>query len=111
MSGVSKNITEVTLRELIAAGTIENAYLIGQQGGFSVTIRCGKAERTLGNTRGGKKVFASLDTAVPYLKRLGITLLTVDASKFEPGRLRKPRPDRAAALKKTRTLPRQQDLI
>jgi hypothetical protein len=108
---VGQNITEATLRELIAADTIEATCLIGQQGGFSVIVRCGKIERTLGNTRGSKKVFASLDTAVPYLKRLGITRLTVDASKFEPGRLRKPRPDRAAALKKTRTLPRQQDLI
>lgn len=106
-----ETISHQILKELVEAGSVRGACLVGQRGGFGVVVRYGMVERTLSSTRGQVRLFASLDTAMPYLKRLGLPRFEVDASSFEPGRLRKPRPDRAEALRKTRTRPTQQKLI
>jgi hypothetical protein len=65
----------------------------------------------LGNSRGNLRQFASLNTAVDFLRRVGVARFEVDAEEYERGRTRKPRPDRAEALRGTRTRPRQQSLI
>jgi hypothetical protein len=106
-----KFITHPTLKELIASGSVRRTVLIGQRGGFGVVVSYGEVERQLCGARGSVRLFASLDTAVPYLKKLGLSKFEVDAATFEPGRLRKARPDRAEALRHTRTKPIQAQLI
>lgn len=104
-------IKEITLRELAGANSIRSACVVGQKGGFAIVIRYGPIEKILSSTRGGIRLFASLNTATDFLCKLGLTKFEVDATGYEPGRLRGPRPDRAEALKKTRTTPIQQTLL
>lgn len=104
-------IKEPTLRELIAASSVESALVVGQKGGFAIRLRYGLIERNLATARGEVRVFANLNTAASFLRKRGITKFEVDATEYEPGRLRKARPDRAAALRNTRTNPRQTELL
>ena len=108
---VSQTVREVTLRELIESNSIDSVCVVGQYGGFAVTVRYGQSERTLASTRGEVRKFASLNTATDLLRRLGILKLEVDAKAYEPGRIRGARPDRAEALRRTRTTPKQQALL
>lgn len=105
-----QGIKENTLRELAGAGSIRNACLIGQYGGFVITVRYGELERQLASTRGDVRLF-SLKNATDFLRGIGVVRFEVDSTNYEPGRLRKPRPDRAEAMRKTRTKPRQEALF
>lgn len=104
-------VSEAALRELVAAKAIKQVTVVGVDAGFVIAVRFGDAEKTLGATRGGKRMFASLDTASSFLSRLGLKVFEVDVEKYEKRRLRKARPDRAEALRRTRTKPRQQTLL
>lgn len=106
-----QTLKETTLKELIGANSIESVCVVGQKGGFAVTVRCGQNERTLAGTRGEVRRFASLDTATALLRKLGIPKFQVDVVTYEPGRIRGARPDRAEALRRTRTIPKQQALL
>jgi hypothetical protein len=104
-------IKEQTLKELIASGAVQNAVVMAHGPGFAVLVRYGASESSLANKQGEPRLFASLDTVVPFLKKLGLPKFEVDATEHEPGRLRKARPDRSEALKRTRTVPHQPVLI
>lgn len=108
-------ITEATLRELLAGGQRAvrvRASAVGMAGGFEVHVRIAEQDaRTLATTRGAAKRFASLDTVGEALRDMGIPVFLVDMQNHQPGRLRPPRPDRAAALRATRTRPQQQRLV
>lgn len=103
----SGTIKENTLRELAASDSIASTAAIGRVGGFTVAVRCGNADRTLGNARGGVRLFSNLTNLATFLRSVGITNFAVESDDYEPGRIRSARPDRAAALKLTRTKPRQ----
>lgn len=103
-------IKETTLRELVAVDSVTGACIVGQGGGYAVTVRCGLAERTLVSTRGNVRLF-TLERASALLCTLGFFRFEVDCKNYAPGLLRKPRPDRAEALRKTRTRPIQEHLI
>lgn len=104
-------IREQVLRELVAAATgIVGTTVEGQPSGYSVLVHVGEAMRTLATSRGGVRLFASLDTASGYLRELGIDRFDVDMRGYKPGRLRRARPDRAEALRRSRTKMRQQYL-
>lgn len=110
-----ESLTESTLRELCSAGAVRDIVVVGmQQGGYGVRIGYGaggrQIEKVLGTSRGGVRRFASLDTAGAFVRELGNERFGVDMSEYEPGLVRAPRPDRAAALKKTRTKPKQESL-
>lgn len=104
-------IRESTIREMIQGGSAWTACLKGETGGFSVVFRFKDNSRTLASSRGQLRRFASLNTAADFLKQLGIYTFEVDTSLYIAGRIRKARPDRAEALRKTRTIPRQQELL
>lgn len=104
-------VREPVLRELIALQSGVDVRLLGQRGGFTLTVSAGETSRTLSTARGQPRVFASLNTAALYLLGIGVERFKVDAAGFLPARLRKARPDRAAALRLTRTLPRQDALL
>jgi hypothetical protein len=104
-------VQERTLRELIGLRPDVRIRLIGLKGGFLIEIESAGVGKVLGSSRGQVRHFASLNTATDLLRQLGVTRFEVDAAKYEPGRIRSARPDRAEALKKTRTKPKQQELI
>jgi len=95
-------LQESALRELINARVVTGFVARGSEGGFVVEATMGAEPgrfATLGNTRNGPRVFASLSTVALLLRRLGIDQFMVDASKFVPGRVRSARPDRSEAMK------------
>lgn len=96
-------IRETMLRELAEANSIRLVKAVGQQGGFAITVCYGAVERLLSCTRGGIRLFPNLTTLATFLRKLGITRFEVDTANFEPGRVRPARPDRAEALRRTRT--------
>ena len=109
-------LTESTLRELCAAGAVRELVIVGMRsGGFAIRISYGAIDRqldkVLGISRGGIRRYASLDTAAAFVRDLGIERFGVDVADYEPGLVRPPRPDRAEALKKTRTTPKQGSLL
>jgi hypothetical protein len=106
----STQIKEPLLRELIKLTVPVRAIVIGGHGGFALHFRVSDSEKTLVTSRGAVRRFASLDTAGGFIRDIGITGFEVDMSSHQPGRLRSPRPDRAEALRSTRTRLRQQSL-
>jgi hypothetical protein len=107
---VNGEIREAALKALIEANSISGASVYGQRGGFEVRIVCGPYSKTLVAARGGIRLFGSLDTAMAFLRRLGVFCFDVDTTTYEEALLRKPRPDRAAALRQTKTKLKQSDL-
>lgn len=103
-------IRETTVRELVTSEAVSAARVVGQRGGYALEIRYGHSESTLATSRGAVRLF-TLEGATRFLADLGVTKFEVDATHYEPGRIRKPRPDRAEALRKTRTRPRQVSLV
>lgn len=103
-------LRELVLRELVAIGSVSSVLLVGCRGGFVITVLAGET-RTLSTARGQPRIFSNLNTATVYLRGLGIERFEVDARGFVPARLRNARPDRAAALRLTRTIPRQSALL
>src|SRR4051812_35783669 len=91
----SATIKEPTLRELIEAQATVQATVAGQERGFAVFLQLGTGEKVLATTRGGIRLFASLDTAGAFIRNVGIPRFEVDMTNHEPGRLRSARPDRA----------------
>src|SRR5690349_19099027 len=96
-------ITETSLRQVIDAGAVDEAVIRGIPGGFAVEVNPnGLSPKWLVTVRGEVRRFATLDTAGAVLRDLGLSAFRVDMEGHQPGRLRAPRPDRAAALRKTR---------
>lgn len=108
---MTEMIREATLRELIEASSISSTAAVGQRGGFFVSVQCGKQKRVLANARGDVRLFANLTSLATYLRRLGVSRFAVDTRQYAAGRVRPARPDRAEALRRTRTKPRQADLL
>ncbi|WP_213949898.1 hypothetical protein [Luteibacter sp. dw_328] len=81
------------LRDLISMGAVKTATILGQKGGFAVLASTGLQERILANKVGQVKMFATTDTAVKELARLGLSSFLVDISHYEKGLLRAPRTD------------------
>lgn len=106
----SATIKAHLVRELVQATGQVRATAIGAQGGFALHFQFGSADKTLVNSRGDIRLFASLNTAGVFIRNVGISRFDVDMTRHEPGRLRGPRPDRAEALRQTRTRLRQQAL-
>lgn len=103
-AGVAATLPEGSLRELVNARVVTGFIARGDAGGFVIEANLGSEPgriALLGNTRGGPRVFASLGTVAVLLQRMGFTQFSVDSSKYVPGRVRAPRPDRSAAMKKT----------
>src|SRR5262245_19766694 len=104
-TGHMDTIRKATLRELVDAQSVQSAVVVGQRGGYAITIRYGQTERALATSRGGLRLF-TLDAASKFLRELGLPRFEVDSTRYERGRIRKPRPDRATALSRTRRQPR-----
>ena len=103
-------ITEPILRQFVEASAEMSARIVGTDNAFMVVVRVGSGEKTVVTTRGNVRLFATLDTAAGFVRDLGLSRFEVDISFYKPGRLRNARPDRAEALRNTRTKMYQQPL-
>jgi|SRR5579864_1422233 len=106
-------IKEPVLRELAEASALAGATVAGHENGFAIVVKIGvTGEKVLANSRGKVRLFATLDTAGAFVRDIGLPRFEVDMNGYEKGRLRKPRPDRAEALRgRTRTRLQQQALF
>ncbi|MCX7086568.1 MAG: hypothetical protein NTV00_00785 [Methylococcales bacterium] len=96
----SKTIDHSTLSRLVEIGAIHAAHVIGQAGGWALSVKYGMADTFLAAQRSGKlRLFRRLETVMLYLKKLGISNFDVDASAYGADTNHK-RPDRAASLKR-----------
>jgi len=113
------SLPESTLRELCLAGATHEIMVVGlPRGGFAVRVAYGVAgksakplDKVLATSRGGIRRFASIDTAAGFVREFGVLRFGVDMTDHEPGPVRGPRPDRAEALRKTKTKPTQGSLL
>lgn len=96
-------ITPATLKEVAAASGVQDVQVLGDVGGYRVSVRYGNQQRELAaRTRDGKtkvRTFRTLDVAARYLREMGLVRYQVDESQFQPVKIS--RPDSAASLKKT----------
>lgn len=92
-----------SLRELVAAGSVKSAMILGQKGGYAVLASIGVQQRPLGTKFGEVRMFGSTDTAVKVMREIGVYQFNIDITHFEAGRLRAARPDVTAKAKSAAT--------
>jgi hypothetical protein len=92
-------LQEAPLRELLAAGMVGRVVAKGLSGGFVLEIHIGDRAVRMANTRGGERLFASLETVALLLRRMGMNHFEVDVTHYEAGRIRAAQPERSAAMK------------
>lgn len=97
----TETIDHTTLSRLAEAGAVRSAHIIGQSGGWGITIKYGMTERALAAQRSHQvRIFRKLETLVNYLKSVGIARFDVDAENYDATGLKThSRPDRAEAMK------------
>jgi hypothetical protein len=109
---MGKLISASALQQLLDVQAVTEISVVGVRQGFEVRVASASGQpRALGTVRGDLRRFATIDTAATFLKALGAPKFSVEMTGFEPGRLRSARPDRALALRNTRTRPHQQELL
>lgn len=81
------------LRELVEAGAVKSAQIVGQKGGFAVVASVGMQQRALGTRQGDVRVFTAADTAIKTLREMGLMQFAVDVTHYQAGTLRAARPD------------------
>ena len=94
----SETINHTTLEQLVEANAVRSTTVVGVQGGWSVLVRYGMAERRLAAQRGGVRTWRRLDAVAGYLRGLGLARFEVDAANHEDVPDQK-RPDRAKAMR------------
>ena len=96
----AKTVKLALLRELVEAGSVRSAAIIGLPGGYAVQVRYGMSDRALAARTGEVRVFAKIDAAAKTLRGLGVVKAELDLSGYSLGSvLSKRRPDRTQALK------------
>lgn len=76
-------IATATLRELASTGAIANVRLVGEADGFALLVRCGLTEKALLAKRGHVRHFKSLESAVSFVRDLGLARVEVDLTRWE----------------------------
>ena len=71
----------------------------GDGPGFLIVAYYGNTRSTLEGARNKLRTFATLDAAAKCIKGLGVSMFEVDITKYQQGRLRPPRQDRADAMR------------
>jgi len=80
----TETIDQKTLSQLVEAGAVRAAHVVGQKGGWGVLFRYGMTERPLAAQRGNVRVFKRFETIVSYLREMGIVHFDVDATQYDP---------------------------
>lgn len=95
----SDTVKLATLRELVAAGSIHAATVLGQRGGWAVLVRYGIFEKALAAKTGAPRLFATVDAAVKTLRGAGLGRVELDSSGYEQALRVHRRPDRSTAMR------------
>lgn len=91
-----------TARQLVDAGAVQGAEVIGLPGGWAVQLKTYSSVRTLATRQAEPRMFSTFETAVKVIReQLGLHgRLVVDPEKWAPiGMHTRRRPDRSAAMK------------
>ena len=92
-----------TARELVDAGAVKQAEVIGLPGGWTVQLQTYNQARVLATKTNEPRRFGTFESAIKVLRELGVRLdlLRVDAAQWEADGLFgvRRRPDRSAAMK------------
>ncbi|WP_377780431.1 hypothetical protein [Comamonas odontotermitis] len=100
---INQTIDHTSFKHLLQAGAVRNVcavYLAGQTGGWALSVRYGTVEAAITARRSGQlRTWAKLDTVTDHLHKLGVGRFEVDASQYQPGTMRRRRPDRAEAMR------------
>ena len=94
---ISDTIDQATLVNLIVAGAVHGASVIGQPGGWEVVVRYGHTHKALSAKRGQVRLFRKLDTLDNFLRGIGLVQYEVDARQFDPQAMKAARTNVAAA--------------
>lgn len=94
MTGISL----ATLRELASSGAIRSYVLLGQVGGYTLSVRYGMTEQLLIAKRGEPRLFAKIETAFDLLRSLKVSNVEVSIAGYE-AKSRPYRKGRPGALK------------
>lgn len=111
-----ESVTEATVRELCSSGMQMSPIVVAApEGGFALVFSYGASGRevlrVLETSRGPVRRFGSIDTAAAFLRELAVQQFSVDLADYQTGRVRGPRPDRAEAMRRTRSSPKQATLL
>lgn len=79
-----ETIDQATLVNLIQAGAVHGANVIGQPGGWEVVVKYGRVQKALSVKRGKVRIFRKLDTLDGFLRGLGLMHYEVDGSQYDP---------------------------
>lgn len=89
-------------RELVDAGAVQGAEVIGLPGGWTVQLKTSNCVRTLATRQAEPRMFSTFESAVKVIReQLGLHgRLIVDPERWAPiGLHTRRRPDRSAAMK------------
>lgn len=98
----TRTIDTPNARRLVEASVITGAAIVGQPGGWSVTLRIGAQDTPLGTQRDDRpRTWRSLDSCVEYLRsELHIVRIDgIDASNYSVSAGQRTREDAAARMK------------
>ena len=62
----AKTVKLSTLRELVEAGSVRSAAIVGLPGGYSVQVRYGMSDRALAARTGDVRIFSKIDGAAKH---------------------------------------------
>ena len=89
-----------TARQLVVAGAIQGAEVIGLPGGWAVHLRTRNKTQVLATRQAEPRLFSRFETALTTIRDLGLYgRIVVDAEKWTAeGPYTRRRPDRSAAM-------------
>ena len=93
----SETIDRATLVNLIQAGAVHEASIIGQPGGWEVVVSYGKVSRALAVKEGQVRIFRKLDTLDTFLRGIGLPQYQVDGRQFDAQAFKASRTNAAAS--------------
>lgn len=77
-------MNEKTLRALIDAGAVKRVRIIAEGARFHVEADTSTATIVAMTGKGAPKTWSSLDSAVKWIRALGIGTLQVDVTRWQP---------------------------
>lgn len=99
---MSNLVKLATARELVNAGAVIQAEVVGLPGGWTVHLQTSNQARVLSTKTNEPRRFGTFESALKVLRDLGVRpdLLHVDSARWEAeGPAGRRRPDRSAAMK------------
>ena len=84
MTSARKTIDGASLQRLLEAGAVIDVEVVGDAGGWRVSVGYECARRTLAGMRGDERLFRRFETLVRYLQQRGIAAFRVDARAWQP---------------------------